>query len=312
MLESPKTGAKARSRRAVQPERPAPRLNPAMPCDTAFRIVARQHLARLSEQHDGACTGDPEALHQMRIALTHLRTSIVFFSPMVADPLYPQIREELKWLNRETGEVRDLDVAIARITASNPVHPQAIPGLQTWLKKRAEGHRRLARLLRSARYRRLMEQTLAWVESGPWCTKRSKQAAKERARPIADYGASKLGQWEQKLLRKSRRLVRLDARKRHRLRLLNKKLTYSIESLKELFEDKEFAKQKVALKHLRKAQRSLGQLNDNARGQALAAALRRDGVETPLQFFGAKREKNLLQATQSAYRKLAKLKPFRN
>lgn len=248
----------------------------------------------------------------MRIALTHLRTSIVFFSPMVDDPLCPRIRDELKWLNSETGAVRDLDVAIERITAIDPVHPQAIPGFQTWLEKRAEGHRKLARSLRSARYRRLMEQTLAWVESGPWCTKRSKQAAKERTRAIADYGASKLGQWERKLLRKSRRLDRLDAKKRHRLRLLNKKLTYSIESLKELFADREFAKQKVALKHLRKAQRSLGQLNDDARGQALAAALRREGVETPLQFLGPKREKHLLQATQSAYRKLAKLKPFRD
>jgi len=46
--------------------------------------------------------------------------------------------------------------------------------------------------------------------------------------------------WQQKLLKKSRELLKLDTKKRHRLRLLNKKLTYSVEFFEDLFADKRF------------------------------------------------------------------------
>jgi CHAD domain-containing protein len=101
----------------------------------------------------------------------------------------------------------------------------------------------------------------------------------------------------------------MDTRKRHRLRLLNKKLSYSIEFFEDLFPDKRFSRQQTALKHLRKAQKSLGQLNDNAKGHSLATALPPDVVHAPVQFLSPKREKRLLRTAAAAYRKLAALKP---
>jgi CHAD domain-containing protein len=290
---------------------PLPQLNVAVRCDTAFRIVARRHFASLGTNREATCEGDPIALHQMRAALTHLRTSILFFSPMVDDAITERIRDELKWLNSELGAVRDLDVAIERIAAANPKLSQARPHFQSWQEKRAEGHRQLTHSLRSARYRRLVERTSGWIENGPWCTKTAKQAARRRATPIAAYSLDKLAQWEEKLLKKCRKLRSMGAKKRHRLRLLNKKLTCSIDSLADLFSDKRFSKQQTALKHLRKAQRCLGQLNDDVRGPALAAALRQDGVETSLEFLTPKDRKRLLSATEEAYQKLAALKAWK-
>jgi CHAD domain-containing protein len=277
-----------------------------MACDTAFRVMARRYLADLNQHHEATCTGDPGALHQMRIALTHLRTVILFFSPMVDDAARTQIREELKWLNTQLGGVRDLDVAIERIKSINGKQPRTTTQFRLWSAKRAEGHRLLTRTLRSARFRRLIERLIAWIENGAWSTRHGKQAAKDRAIPIAHYGASKLAQWEKKLLKKCRKLREMNPKERHRLRLLNKKLSYSIESFEDLFVGKGFAKQKAALKHLRKAQRSLGQLNDDVRGRALAAALHGDDVPTP-PLLGPKREKRLLKTTAAAYGKLAAL-----
>jgi hypothetical protein len=51
-------------------------------------------------------------------------------------------------------------------------------------------------------------------------------------------------------------------------------------------------------------------LNDDAKGQSLAAALQRDGVRASLQFRGRKREKRLIARAAAAYRKLAALKPL--
>lgn len=99
----------------------------------------------------------------------------------------------------------------------------------------------------------------------------------------------------------------MDTEKRHRLRLLNKKLSYSIGSFEDLLPDSKFSLQRAGLKHLRKAQKSLGQLNDDARGHSLAAALEREGVRMPYQFLSQKREKKLILETAAAYRKLAAL-----
>jgi CHAD domain-containing protein len=93
--------------------------------------------------------------------------------------------------------------------------------------------------------------------------------------------------------------------KRHRLRLLNKKLNYSIGFFEDLFPDKRFSGQKAALKYLRKAQKSLGQLNDDAQGRSLAASLTQNAVRPPIQFLDRKREKRLIGAAATAYRKLA-------
>jgi CHAD domain-containing protein len=237
-----------------------------------------------------------------------LRTAILFFSPMVHDTLRDEVRDELKWLNGELGAVRDLDVAADRVKALDQKRPQPTEVLNSWSEKRAEGHHYLTRILNSVRYRWLIDQTSGWIENGPWSTKKGKLAAKERGSPIGPYSASKLEEWEDKLLKKSRKLRKMGTKKRHRLRLFNKKLTCSIDSLEDLFADKNFSKQKSALKHLSKAQKSLGQLNDAARGSELAGDLEQKGVPTPVQFLKPKRKKRLLKKASKAYHKLEKLK----
>jgi CHAD domain-containing protein len=278
-----------------------------MACDTAFRVVARRYLDALSAKHGATCRGDPAALHQMRVALTHLRAAILFFSPMVADRQRTQIRDELKWLNAHLGVVRDLDVAIDRLQAINGKRAQPVSDDPILHEKRTTSHRHLARALRSARYRRLIKSTSDWIENGPWSIKKGKQAARERTSAIAAYGACKLARWQQKLLKKSRKLLELDAEKRHRLRLLNKKLSYSIEAFEDLFSNKRFSRQQAGLKCLRKAQRALGQLNDDERGQALATALQKKGAQPPMPLLSPKRTKRLLRNAAAAYRKLAAL-----
>ncbi len=278
-----------------------------MACETAFRVVAGRYLADLMANHDATCGGDPVALHRMRIALTHLRTAISFFSPMVADATSTRVRAELKWLNAHLGVMRDLDVAIERLKETDRRRPQAIPHYRAWTAKRADAHRDLARALRSVRYRRLVKSTSDWIEHGPWSIRKGKRAAQQRGSPVEAFSLRKLKRWQKKLLKKSRKLPKMDTAKRHRLRLLNKKLSYSIASFEDLFPDGKFSRQQRALKLLRKAQKSLGQLNDDARGHSLAVDLEREGVRVPLRFLSRKREKRLILETAATYRKLAAL-----
>jgi CHAD domain-containing protein len=174
-----------------------------------IRVVARRCLADLTANHAATCRGDPEALHQMRVALARLRTAISFFSPMVADSQRKHIRAELKWLRAQLGTVRDLDVAIGRLQAASKQRPL---DYQSWKAKRAQVHRRLARALRSARYRRLIKSASGWIENGPWSTNTGKHASKEQASPIAVYSTDKLMRRRAKLLKKSRKLCDMSAK----------------------------------------------------------------------------------------------------
>lgn len=284
-----------------------PRLNPAMACDTAFRVIAAHYLAGLSANHDATCNGDPDGLHRMRVALTHLRTAILFFSPMVADDERTKIRDELKWLNAQLGAVRDIDVAIERLTKNTDAPCQAIPDHRSWNAKAADAHQHLAEVLRSVRYRRLIKNTSDWIESGGWSIEGGKRA-QQRAVPVTEYGAGKLARWQNKLLKKSRKLQKMSSEKRHRLRLLNKKLTYSIDFFADLLSDKKLSGLPASLKYLRKAQRSLGQLNDDANARSLAEELKGDNPHAPVHFLNPRRKKHLLRSAAASYRKLAELK----
>lgn len=288
--------------------RPAPPLDATMTCESAFRTVAVHYLADLTAHHHATCGGDAEALHQMRLALTRLKTAMIFFSPMVAGPHQRRLREELKWLNAHLGIVRDLDVAIERL---KEVKPRPAAEYRSWTRQRAETQRQLARALGSARYRRLISDLSRWIEAGSWSTKRGTQATSRRACPIAEYSARKLERWREKLIKRSRKLHEIGAAKRHRLRLMNKRLSYATEAIFGLILADENSRLQPTLKALRKAQRSLGELNDDARCQSLATTLDRGGVGVSPMFLGPRGEKRLVRAAAAAYQKLAGLKPLR-
>jgi CHAD domain-containing protein len=280
-----------------------------MTCETAFRVIGGRYLGDLTEHHRATCGGDANALHEMRIALTRLRTTITFFSPMVTSAQLTRLREELKWLNGHLGTVRDLDVAIERLKEANKRRPRA--DYRSWTRKRAEGQRHLTRALRSARYRRLIKSIALWIEKGSWSAKEGKQAAKQRACPVSEYSTRHLLQWREKLIRKSRKLREIGAKKRHRLRLLNKRLSYAVEAVTDLVSDGEISNQQAMLKVLRKAQRSLGQLNDDARCRSLVTTIGQGSAGAARLFLGPKHEKRLIRTASAAYEKLSELQPFR-
>jgi CHAD domain-containing protein len=288
----------------------APRqLSPSttMACDRAFCTITRQCLDRLMELHRATCAGNAEALHEMRIALTRLRTAIAFFSPMVDGADRVRLSAELKWLHAHLGIVRDLDVAIERRMKIG----ERPSGMRDWKRERAECQRQLTRALRSRRYQRLTHDLSAWIENGTWSKRRGKEATDRRLRPIGEYSAKKLTQWRNKLVKKSGRLEEVGVKKQHRVRLINKRLTYALDAVATLIPDDEMSTRRAALSQLRKAQKSLGQLNDNARYRSLAETLHNGKGPAPDLSLGHTQKKHLLHKAALAYKEFAKLKPFR-
>ena len=245
----------------------------------------------------------------MRIALMRLRTAITFFLPMVAGPQHTRLADELKWLNTHLGAVRDLDVAIEWLVAVNKSRPRV--EYRSWKEERTASQRHLTRALRSARYQRLITSLSRWIEKGAWSTKRGTRPAKQRACLVTEYSARQLSRWQKRLIRKSHKLRDMGVKKRHRLRLRNKRLSYAIEAFTHLASGIEISNRQATLKFLRKAQRSLGQLNDDERCRSLATTLGQSKATASHLGLGPKREKRLIRTAATAYEKLAALKPLR-
>ncbi len=68
--------------------------------------------------------GEPEGLHQMRVALRRLRAAISLFSDLLTDPQTNASKAELKGIAGELVPARELDVFLKRvvkpIAARNP------------------------------------------------------------------------------------------------------------------------------------------------------------------------------------------------
>jgi CHAD domain-containing protein len=81
-----------------------------------LRAFLRAQLAEI-ERHDPAVRvgADPEHLHRLRVAVRRSRAALREARSMLGEEQGNALRLELKWLGRQLGPARDLDVLIARL-----------------------------------------------------------------------------------------------------------------------------------------------------------------------------------------------------
>src|SRR5262249_58394355 len=88
---------------------------PACGGQAAFQAVAGACLRHRVANHPATLGGDPEGLHQMRVALRRLRAAVSLFVDMLADPQTEEMKTQFKWITQELGPARELDVFIQRV-----------------------------------------------------------------------------------------------------------------------------------------------------------------------------------------------------
>jgi len=274
-----------------------------MRCETAFRLILSECLEEVAINHEAVSAGDPTPLHHTRIALTRLKAAIAFYEPMVADIEWTRLKAELKWLSAYLGATRDLDVAIE--------NSKGQPEERAFKAARADAFQALDEMLRSDRYRQWFEGMWDWIGSGPWTARQDRRAAQRRAVPVSVFHARRLAQWHRKLCGKSRGLQGMGKHKRHRLRLASKRLRYAIEFSEGGLPADDYAAWRIVLKHLRKGQQLLGELNDDevrrdlfesADARAQRARKRKAKHQ---RMHERKRKSRLLRRAAAVYRKIS-------
>lgn len=291
----------------------------------AFRAVALACLRHFRLNEAGIIDGrDPESLHQARVAIRRLRSAFTLFRPVIDDDESRRLMAALRRLSAALGEARNLDVYLSRRIGSEVERQPGEPGLPE-LRTRIEVDReraydRIVRRLRSAPFRVLTIDLLAFVEDGDW--RRDEAGSSTRGGPARDFAASVLDRRWRKLRKSGRHLDKLAPADRHEVRIAAKKLRYASEFFAGLFRGKEARRRhKDFVAALEGLQGELGSLNDIATGHEMAVSLARglDGTrETPALLFAAghlsgeadAHEAELLRAAAEAHKAIRKAKPF--
>jgi CHAD domain-containing protein len=103
--------------RAMEPPEVAPVVvEAASPARDVIRSVIAQSVAALL-YHDPLVrtSGDPEAVHQARVATRKLRSHLRTFGPLLDQEWTDPLRSELGWIALSLGAVRDQEVLLERL-----------------------------------------------------------------------------------------------------------------------------------------------------------------------------------------------------
>ena len=139
--------------------------------DAAAAAVLRRLLEVVRDNLEGAIAGtDPEHLHQLRIAVRRSRTVLRQFKRVFPALELPGFRSELRWLQRATGDARDLDVYVEDFDDLAALLEKRLRGdlepLQLVLaRRRVAARARLEQTLRSERLNDLFEDWERLLES---------------------------------------------------------------------------------------------------------------------------------------------------
>ncbi|MFN8543836.1 MAG: CHAD domain-containing protein [Candidatus Binatia bacterium] len=207
-------------------------LHPDDRAGSAARAVLRVQLRRFGREVAGARAGEVEPVHQLRVATRRLRAALAVFAPVVAGA--ETLREELSWVGRQIGAVRDLDVlgeAVgARARALGPARCTALaPVVEEIRARRVVAHRALVRAL-DARRSRVLLARLDALAAAPGSRRdgaRLGELAPDHVRPLV------------RAVRRAGRHLDADAPAEAlpRLRVRAKRLRYALESLAALAPD---------------------------------------------------------------------------
>ncbi len=92
-------------------EAPGPLLTPSMTWAEAGRAVLAFHFARLLANEQGTVDGgNPEALHDMRVAAARLMAALRDFRKAFPKSAAKKLTDEVRWLDDLLGRPRDMDV----------------------------------------------------------------------------------------------------------------------------------------------------------------------------------------------------------
>jgi inorganic triphosphatase YgiF len=240
--------------------------------EEAFVAIVQNCLDQLRANEEAVlATEDDEAIHQFRVALRRLRAIVGAYRDLIDDDVHAMMSIDLRWLQRQFGPARDLDVLIAETLKpihqrlrGQPAFDRLISAAET---ARAEARHTAHLALENPRYVAMLLQLYRHLHTGDW--RRASARARLGTR-VGDFARPLLQSRHKRLTKLGLRADRLPEAELHRLRILAKKMRYAAEAFECLYRAKPVKKYVSALSAI---QDCLGSLNDAFVGRQLLSGL---------------------------------------
>ena len=240
--------------------------------DEGFLALARQafvDLAFHAEVYSEFKQG--RALHALRVSTRRLKSYLATFSPLLDEAGARAARKHLNWLLQVSAEARNIDVFVETYLTPGPAGELAAAVNAAAVA----AHARLQGALASRRFRELLLDLSAWIETEAWqgLTARAIRARLGRIKPFARKA---LEQGWKVLRRHAADLRTQDPEARHQVRLKIKRLRYVLEPFSPLFTTRGA---EGYLTTLRSLQSDLGELNDAVTAEHILTSLKLGDLE---------------------------------
>ena len=210
--------------------------------EVAFAVL-RAQFARMRAYEPGTRLGDdPEELHDMRVPTRRMRAAIKVFRGALPERA-GWFEEELRWVVRALGDVRDLDVQIERFQAWKRVADEEDSRflekiLTITRKRRAEARKNMLEVLDSERYGRLESSFGEMLSRGPGTGLELEQAnGREMAgEPVTAVAPALISRRYRKWRKAAKRLDENSSPEDfHDARKKGKRLRYTLEFVSEVY-----------------------------------------------------------------------------
>ena len=260
----------------------APSVESSMSPVEAFRSIALACLAHLQRNETGATSGgEPEYVHQCRVAIRRLRSAFSFFSPVLAKAFTDIYAPRWKVLAASLGGARDWDVFLSETLAPMEDAFPDDPDLAVLRKKgeaaRFRAQESAASALSEEEYSRLLlafSAALFRVEPPTIAI-----SDNDAASGLAKFVSQRLKKRVARIRRLSRGHRAMSVECRHSLRIEFKKLRYAFEFFAPIFPEKRTVDYQAVLSRI---QDRLGALNDLATAVRLIGEIHPGEKPNPL------------------------------
>ena len=263
-------------------------MAPKRPATIRAGIAAatERPLAQLAENLPKVGGPEPfDPIHDARVALRRLAAILRAFAPYLPAARVARLKREIRWLRRELGPARDLDVFIHETVPELQRTFRHEAGLAALLDTAAAKRRRaaakLAKVAASPRARSLPAALRAAFAPNGAAPRRARKdgnaglPATSDARFDAFVAAVLRRRW--KKIRKVRELSKLPKPLLHALRIRLRNFRYLCDGFAPALPERRYAMFRRAMTAL---QDHLGALNDASVAPQLAAALAREAAAT--------------------------------
>lgn len=141
-------------------------VSPGNPVSEAVAAAMASATHRLMVHDPRVRLHDAEGVHQMRVSARRLRGHLRTFSSLIEPAWSRKTINELRWLARALGIVRDLDVLLGKLRDAD-MGTQMVPLLAALEGRQSTARRSLERVLQSERYIALLERLIQAANAPP-------------------------------------------------------------------------------------------------------------------------------------------------